>query len=357
MAKFDTIKRITEQHCADIEGYVDDIRHVADNFAVALWGDLLYGNPSNRVDSKVLTLSNTTMDMVGDPWSAVWYYFQLILRFISPGQPTRYETKLRSQIANVMRRNIANLHAHEAKPSNTTAPKTIRSISLQTGGTPTGPLSTFATEFANLNLFGGHHSIGLNTVWALIGLDRHPEKMARLLAEVDAIPTMDFQTINSKTPYLDAVLSEVNRLYPSVHATVRVINQEVRLESARSFSPGKGGENGTAHREVILKPGMMVYISYLHLHTAEEYWGHDAKQFVPERFLAKGEGKKLGPLMSFGYGHRSCVGYKFSLLATKVFFVTLLKTYKVELVEHDHKMKLDTLSGPSNPVAVRITRR
>lgn len=337
------------------------MRHIADNFAISLWGDLLYSNPHNHIDGKVLTLSNTIMDMAGSPWSAIWYYIQFLLRVISPGQPTRFEAKLRGQIAQVIGSNISKLHNHEAQArdesshsNTTTMPKTIRSISLQTGGTPTGPLSKFATEFASLNLFGGHHSIGLMVVWTLIALDKHPEKLSKLLTEIDGITSMDFHTINSKVPYLDAVLSEISRLYPTVHATVRVINQEVRLESAASYH--SRSEKDT-NLEVTFKPGMLVYISFLHLHTAEKYWGSDAKEFVPERFLLERNGRKLGPLMSFGYGPRSCVGYKFTLVSMKVFLVALLKTYKFQLLEHDYEVKLDTLLEPSKAVSVGITRR
>lgn len=67
------------------------------------------------------------------------------------------------------------------------------------------------------------------------------------MAEIDSVDTTDFTTMNSKMPYLDAVVMEINRLYPVVHATVRVINRETTLVSSK--------------RPVILKPGMLVYLS------------------------------------------------------------------------------------------------
>ena len=94
-------------------------------------------------------------------------------------------------------------------------------------------------------------------------------------------------------PYLDAVIMEINRLHPTVHATLRVINRETTLASSKN--------------SVVLKPGMLIYLSYLHLHTSPKYWGPDAGEFVPERFL---DGyKKDQPFMSFGYGPRNCVSF------------------------------------------------
>jgi cytochrome P450 len=59
-----------------------------------------------------------------------------------------------------------------------------------------------------------------------------------------------------------------------------------------------------------LKPGMLIHLSYLHLHTSPKFWGPDSYQFVPERFL--GNYDKSQPFMSFGYGPRNCVSFPIS---------------------------------------------
>jgi cytochrome P450 len=123
----------------------------------------------------------------------------------------------------------------------------------------------------------------------MIELNKHPEYMPRLMAEIDSSDLDDFNTVNSKMPYLDAVIMEINRLHPTVHATLRVMNREMKL--------GKAG--------VVLKPGMLIYLSYLHLHTSPKYWGPTAGVFNPERFLGGHDKEK--PFMAFGYGPRNCV--------------------------------------------------
>ncbi len=125
----------------------------------------------------------------------------------------------------------------------------------------------------------------------MIELNKHPECLAKLMAEINSVDTTDFTIVNSKMPYLDAVMMEINRLYPTVHATLRVINRETTLASGK--------------RPVVLKPGMLIYVSYLHLQTTPKFWGSDAGEFVPERFL--GGNNKDQPFMAFGYGPRSCV--------------------------------------------------
>jgi len=343
--KFNTIIKIAAIHANALtnEGSIaeiDDIRYSINNFAIALWGETLYGNPSHHIDGRVLSLSETIITLAGDPWPSVWYSFQLFLKLVAPGEPTRSEAKLRARVAKIVKRNIGILEEYEY--NNPDAPlKTIRNLSIMTGGGRTGPLSKLASEFTNLNLFGGHHSIGLNVTWSLIELDKHPECLTKLMAEINHIDTTDFTNINSKMPYLDAVIMEINRLHPTVHATLRVINRETTLASSK--------------KPVVLKPGMLIYLSFLHLHTSPKFWGSDAGEFVPERFL--GGYKKDQPFMSFGYGPRNCVGYKFAILAAKVYLVTLLKTYQVDVKDHDHDMKLGALLETTKSVAVKVFRQ
>ncbi|OKL59584.1 hypothetical protein UA08_05246 [Talaromyces atroroseus] len=343
--KMATISRIAQEHANALAGqaksaHVDDIRYSADNFAIALWGETLYGNPDHYKGGHVLELSETIINLAGDPWPSVWYSLQLILKLVKPGDPTRSEAKLRQRVAKIVERNVEKLEAFEK--SNPDAPlKTIRQLSVMTGGGRTGPLSKFASEFTNLNLFGGHHSIGLNVVWSMIELDKHPECLKKLIAEIDSVDTTDFNAVNSKMPYLDAIIMEINRLHPTVHATLRVINRETTLKASK--------------KPVVLKPGMLIYLSYLHLHTSPKFWGPDSYEFVPERFL--GNYDKSRPFMSFGYGPRNCVGYKFATLAAKIYLLTLLKTYDIRVKEHDHEMRLGTLLETTKPVAVEVTRR
>lgn len=132
---------------------VTNITNAADNFALALWGETLYGNPQNHVGGRVLSLSETILDLAGDPWPSIWYSFQLLLKIVTPGEPTRSEAKLRAKVTKVVDKNIERLEEYERK--NPEAPlKTIRNLSVMTGGGRTGPLSEFASEFTNLNLFG-----------------------------------------------------------------------------------------------------------------------------------------------------------------------------------------------------------
>ena len=77
------------------------------------------------------------------------------------------------------------------------------------------------------------------------------------MAEINSVDIIDFTTVNPKMPYLDAVIMEINRLYAVVHSTVRIINRETTLASSK--------------KPVVLKPNMLIYLSYLHIKTSPAF--------------------------------------------------------------------------------------
>ena len=156
--KFNTIFEVATEHIHALTGglpseEVEDIRHSIENFAIALWGQVLYGNPTNHVDGRILGLSEILLHSAGSPWPSVQYSFQVFLKLVTPGESTRSEAKIKRRVEQVIEDNLEILEEYEHKNPN--APlKGIRSLSVNTGGERLGPLSNFATEFTKLNLFG-----------------------------------------------------------------------------------------------------------------------------------------------------------------------------------------------------------
>lgn len=148
----------------------------------------------------------------------------------------------------------------------------------------------FITRILLINI-AGNETFGYNLAWLLIELDKHPERLQRLLAETDSSNTEDFKTVNSKMPYLDAVITEVNRLHPPIASTFRTVNCEISVASRKSH--------------YTLPSGAVVFLALGCANRSAKDWGEDADEFVPERWLEKKEG--MPSHLAFGYGSRSCV--------------------------------------------------
>lgn len=156
--KFDTISKLVTTHVNALTGEdstaeVDDFRSSSENFGIALWGEILYGNPNLHIGGLVSDLSNTMLKLVSDPWSSIWHSLQVFLRLVTPGETTRSEGKVRARLVKIIESNIGKLEEYER--NNPDAPlKAIRTLSVMTGGGRTGPLSQSAYDLTGINLFG-----------------------------------------------------------------------------------------------------------------------------------------------------------------------------------------------------------
>jgi hypothetical protein len=208
-----------------------------------------------------------------------------------------------------------------------------------------------------LTTVAGNETFGYNLAWLLIELDNRPECLQRLLVEVDSSDTEDFKTVNSKMPYLDAVMTEVNRLHPPIASTFRTVSREVSVTSCKS--------------QYTLPPGTLVFLALGCANRSVRDWGEDADKFMPERWLDREEASPSH--LAFGYGSRSCVsfrmhvsvdssenrqvGYKTALLGTKMYLVALLQRYHVALKDHDYRVSPGEILGVEKPLAVELYRR
>ena len=130
--KFDIVEEMSTAHINTLTGEdstaeIDDFTHSTENFAVSLWGEILYGNPNYHVGGHVLSLAGIILKLAGDPWPPIWYFFQLLLKRVTPGESTRSEAKLRTKVSEVIEKSIGKLEEYERDHPD--APlKTIRNL-------------------------------------------------------------------------------------------------------------------------------------------------------------------------------------------------------------------------------------
>jgi len=185
-------------------------------------------------------------------------------------------------------------------------------------------------------LLAGHETTATSVAWAVERLVRHPDKLARLLAEIDALspaspdggalngangqagesplhpeghereaPDSGAQTGGDE--YMQAVISETLRVRPVVPLVVRVLQAPLRVG---------------AHE---LPAGTRVVPSiYLTNRNPGVY--DDPEEFRPERFLEHAGGRDINPYswIPFGGGIRRCIGASFATLEMKLMLQTML---------------------------------
>ncbi|CDO75988.1 hypothetical protein BN946_scf184922.g1 [Trametes cinnabarina] len=169
-------------------------------------------------------------------------------------------------------------------------------------------------------LIAGHETTSIAACWALYALSKNAEAQKKLREELLTVetdtPTMDEL---SALPYLDMVVHETLRL----HTPVAMLFREAKKDDVIPLS------------EPIAK-GNKVVLPILALHRSKEIWGEDALEFKPERWEQPPEASAnvpgvWGHLLTFIGGPRACIGYRFSLIETKVILFTLLRRFAFEL--------------------------
>ncbi|KAF5375481.1 hypothetical protein D9757_009956 [Collybiopsis confluens] len=136
-------------------------------------------------------------------------------------------------------------------------------------------------------------------------------------------------------PYLDAVVRESLRLHAPVSATSRVATKDDFLPLATPFTDKKGA----VHDSIRVRKGDTLLIPIRAMNRSKTYWGEDAQEFKPERWITPGGIPSAtsaipgiwGNMMTFLGGPHSCIGYRFALVEIKALLFTLVRSFEFEL--------------------------
>lgn len=111
------------------------------------------------------------------------------------------------------------------------------------------------------------------------------------------------------------IIHEVLRLYPPAPSLTRKVSREMKVGDA------------------ILPAGVHVKLPLVIVHQSEKFWGSDAKEFNPDRFvqgISKATGGKIC-FFAFGWGPRICIGSNFAMLQVKMALAMILQRFSLEL--------------------------
>ncbi|GAB4582521.1 cytochrome P450 [Nocardia sp. IFM 10818] len=195
-------------------------------------------------------------------------------------------------------------------------------------------------------MFAGHHTTSGTAAWTIIELLRHPEALAGVVAELEALyadgADVSFHALR-QIPQLEAVLKEVLRLHPPLIVLMRVARAEFEV---------------CGHR---IDPGDLVAATpAVSNRIAADF--PDPDRFDPGRYLDPKQEDLANrwTWIPFGAGRHRCVGAAFALMQLKAIFSILLRDWEFELAQpsesyrNDHSKMVVQLE---QPCAVRYRRR
>jgi cytochrome P450 len=216
------------------------------------------------------------------------------------------------------------------------------------------------TFWAMLYIQAGRDTTGYSLSFALYLIAKDPEVERHIVRELDGLSSPAAAAADSDSgvfcpnftqvkglKYLDAVVREVLRLYPPVWLDLKECVRESTLPSCG----------------VKVQPGTAMVWSAWCLGRHPDYWGADAAEFKPERWIDTDTMKPRNPCTThpwqwnpFQGGPRICLGKRMAMLEMKFVLACLLARYSFRVVD-EPKLVFSVSVSAANGMNLAVSRR
>ncbi|KAF9797619.1 hypothetical protein SFRURICE_012767 [Spodoptera frugiperda] len=196
-------------------------------------------------------------------------------------------------------------------------------------------------EHVNTIVAAAYDTTASSITFALILLGTYPEVQNRVYKEIQTVLGDEDLTKDNlpKLVYLEAVVKETLRLYPSSPCVARRIDSDVKLKN------------------YTLRSGTTCLLSIYGI-GRHSMWGADADQFKPERWLDPSAlPSNPNAFCNFGIGKRDCIGRVYAMLAIKTMLVHVLRKYIVFGDVNSIKAQLTISFKPATTSQLRLELR
>lgn len=181
--------------------------------------------------------------------------------------------------------------------------------------------------------------------WALYLIGKHEDVQRKIHEEIDQVcseaedPEELTQEDLRKFQYLESVLRESLRIFPSVPFFFRRIQEDIYFK------------DGTR----IPARTYFCCLTYL-LHRNPKYWPEPEK-FDPERFNpTNSAGRHPYAYVPFSAGARNCIGQKFAMIEEKLIVISALRNFEIRTL-NDCRPSPEVILKAEPGVMVKLTRR
>ena len=194
-------------------------------------------------------------------------------------------------------------------------------------------------------LIAGHETTSGLLSFTISFLIKHPEVVARAQEEVDRVLGTDtsllptYQQVQGLT-YVNQILSETLRLWPTVAAFTRYPYEDARVGP------------------YLMPKGSSITGLTIMLHRDPSVWGADAEEYNPDHFRPETR-SQLPPnaFKPFGSGQRACIGRQFAMQEAMLVLGMLLQRFEfVDYLNYELKVKEGLTIKPEG-LLIKIKQR
>ncbi|KAL3661924.1 hypothetical protein V7S43_013216 [Phytophthora oleae] len=199
-------------------------------------------------------------------------------------------------------------------------------------------------------IVAGRDTTAASVTYSLYAVARNPRVQKRIVEELESlkpetgssIAPLTFEDMKSMK-YLEAVVYESLRLYPSAPYNIRIAVEDDHFPDG-TFVP--------AGAEIVYSPWCMG--------RSEAFWGEDSLEFRPERWLEMDKRPSAYEFPVFQAGPRLCLGMNMAVLETKLFLATTLRRLHVAIApgeKHERGYVLKTVLFMDGGLPLQLTPR
>ena len=141
----------------------------------------------------------------------------------------------------------------------------------------------------------------------------------------------------SQLRYMELVLKESLRLFPSVPSIGRILTEDLDI-------------NGK-----ILPKGTTVSLSIFGLHRNPKYWDKP-NEFIPERWEVDIEKRHSFLYIPFSAGPRNCIGQNFAKNEEKVILSKFIKNFRFTSVDKEVPLSPELILRPVGGIKVKLQK-
>ena len=185
-------------------------------------------------------------------------------------------------------------------------------------------------------LMAGNETTATALAWALYNLANHPDVLAKLRQELDALGPDPDPSLLTRLPYLSAVCNETLRLYTLLPEVGRVLISPLEL---------------CGHT---LSAGTLVVVSIMAIHHDPGLYP-EPDHYNPERFIRHNYG--VFEFMPFGGGHRRCLGAGLSDFEMRISLAEIVTHWEFVPTASEKETRHNIAMGPKKGVLLHINGR
>ncbi|KAK7452128.1 hypothetical protein VKT23_012234 [Stygiomarasmius scandens] len=196
-------------------------------------------------------------------------------------------------------------------------------------------------------LLAGHETSAHSMCFALCLMALYPEVQEKMYQETkrlwpdikdvpngDTVNAINYKNDMSRLEYTTAVFREALRLFPPVPRLASPVRTDATLTS-HLFRTDSEGSIQTTPSQVNVPAGSIVVIDILGVHKNPIYWGKDAEEFNPERFIdTETYSWPRDAFIAFSAGTRSCIGERFAIVESVCALAHVARKFRVTVPEH-----------------------